>query len=201
MLESLHSELIPDPVAPEEQPKSNWRRALLDTLETIILSLALFLIINTISERIRVESISMQPNLIPGDFVVINKLAYKFNGSPARGDVIVFRYPPDPTQIPYIKRVIGLPGDNIHIASGKVYVNGEMLKESYLKVATNRGGDWTVPEDSLFVMGDNRNNSSDSRAWGFVPFANIIGRAEVIYWPPDNWAVLHMPSAVAAPEQ
>ena len=74
-MESLHTEIIPDPESPEEQPKSNWRRALIDTLETIILSLALFLVINAISERIRVESISMQPNLIPGDFVIVNKLA------------------------------------------------------------------------------------------------------------------------------
>lgn len=200
-MESLHSELIPDPVEPEEQPKSSWRRALIDTLETIILSLALFLIINAISERIRVESISMQPNLIPGDFVIVNKLAYRFGGTPELGDVIVFRYPPNPEQIPYIKRVIGLPGDNIHIASGKVYVNGELIVESYIKVPTNRGGDWTVPDNSLFVMGDNRNNSSDSRAWGFVPLENIIGRAEVIYWPPAEWGLLNIPSAVAAPEQ
>jgi signal peptidase I len=200
-VESLHSELIPDPVTPEEEPKSNWRRALVDMLETITLSLALFLIINAVSERIRVESISMEPNLIPGDFVIVNKLAYELGGSPDRGDVIVFRYPPNPEQIPYIKRIIGLPGDNIHIAAGSVYVNGELLVESYIKIPTNRGGDWTVPDNSLFVMGDNRNNSSDSRAWGYVPFDNIIGRAEVIYWPPEEWGLLNMPTAVAAPEQ
>lgn len=199
-MDSFHTELIPDPVEPEEQPRSSWRRVLIDTLETIVLSLALFLIINAISERIRVESISMQPNLIPGDFVIVNKMAYKLGGSPEEGDVIVFRYPPEPDQIPYIKRVIGLPGDNIHIANGKVYVNGELLTEPYILVPTNRGGDWTVPDNSLFVMGDNRNNSSDSRSWGFVPFENIIGRAEVIYWPPEDWGLLNVPSAVAAPE-
>jgi signal peptidase I len=201
LVESLHSEIIPDPVEPEDQPKSNWRRGVIDALETILLSLALFLIINTISERIRVESISMEPNLIPGDFVIVNKMAYDLGGDPKRGDVIVFRYPPNPEQIPYIKRIVGLPGDTIHIAEGKVYINGEMLVETYINVPTNRGGDWTVPEDSLFVMGDNRNNSSDSRAWGFVPFDNIIGRAEVIYWPPEEWGLLHVPTAVAAPEK
>jgi signal peptidase I len=194
----LHSEIIPDPLPREEAP--GLRRVLLDTLETIVLSLLLFLAINAISERIRVESISMQPNLYAGDFVIINKVVYHYLGDPKRGDIIVFRYPPDPDQIPYIKRVIGLPGDQIHIAGGKVYVNGELLIEPYLKVSTNRGGDWVVPEGSLFVMGDNRNNSSDSRSWGFVPMENVIGRAEVIYWPPDDWGVLHIPSAIAAPE-
>ena len=139
----------------------------------------------------------MVPTLRTNDYVVVNKLAYKL-GEPKRGDVIVFKYPPDPTQIPYIKRVIGLPGDQIHIAGGRVSINGVLLNEPYLKVSTNGGGDWTVPEDSLFVMGDNRNGSSDSRAWGMVPLDNVIGKAEVIYWPPQHWAQLHIPSAVAA---
>jgi signal peptidase I len=91
-----------------------------------------------------------------------------------------------------------LPGDQIHIAEGKVFINGKLLTEAYLEVGTNRGGDWSVPDNSLFVMGDNRNNSSDSRAWGMVPFDNVIGKAVVIYWPPENWRVLHFPAAVAA---
>jgi signal peptidase I len=191
----LHTEIIPDPLPSED--KSSWRRILLDSLQTILLSIALFLAINAVSERIRVESISMQPNLYAGDFVIVNKLAY-FLGSPQRGDVVVFRYPPNPEQIPYIKRVIGLPGDQIHIANGKVYINGELLVEPYLEVPTNRGGNWTVPQEAIFVMGDNRNNSSDSRSWGMVPRENIIGRAELIYWPPQNWGLLHYPAAIAA---
>ncbi len=195
MVDFPHSESIPDPL-PGEGPIS-WRRILLDTLETIILSIVLFLGINAVSERIKVESISMQPNLYAGDFVIVNKLAYVF-GEPDRGDVVVFRYPPNPDQVPFIKRVIGLPGDQLHIANGKVYINGDLLIEPYLDVPTNRGGDWTVPEDTLFVMGDNRNNSSDSRSWGIVPLENVIGKAELIYWPPQNWGVLHFPAAVAA---
>jgi signal peptidase I len=191
----LHSETIPDPQTVEDSP--NVRRVLLDLLETIVISLVLFLGINAVSERIRVESISMQPNLFAGDFVIVNKLAYKV-GEPQRGDIIVFRYPPDPDQTPYIKRIIGLPGDQIHIAEGKVFINGKLLTEAYLEVGTNRGGDWSVPDNSLFVLGDNRNNSSDSRAWGMVPFDNVIGKAVVIYWPPENWRVLHFPAAVAA---
>jgi signal peptidase I len=193
-----HAEVIPDEL-PEEQ-KNAWRRTLRDTLETIFLAVALFLIINVVSERIRVESVSMQPTLFPGDFVIVNKLAYQFSHIPRRGDVIVFKYPPDPESIPYIKRVIGLPGDQIHISDGKVYINGQLMMEPYLKVTTKLGGDWTVPSDQIFVMGDNRNNSSDSRKWGFVPLENIIGRAEVIYLPPQHWSFLHQNIAVASPQ-
>jgi signal peptidase I len=198
LVDFWHADSVPD-ILPVEQ-KAGWRRTILDTLETILLSLVLFLAINAVSERIRVESISMQPTLYPGDYVIVNKLAYHFKHSPDRGDVIVFRYPPNPEAIPYIKRVIGLPGDQIHIADGKIYVNGELVIEPYLVVTTNRGGDWSVPEGQLFVMGDNRNNSSDSRSWGFVPLENIIGRAELIYLPPQHWAFLHENIAVASPQ-
>ena len=200
-MESLHTELIPDIQEPQGQPKAKFRRALLEALETILLSVILFLAINLISERIRVESISMEPNLTPGNFVIVNKMAYRFSGSPKLGDIVVFRYPLNPDQIPYIKRVIGTPGDTIQIESGKVYVNNVQLNEPYIKEVTGRGGNWTVPANSIFVMGDNRNNSSDSRAWGFVPLENIIGRAELIYWPPEDWAVLHTKIAAAAPQQ
>jgi signal peptidase I len=173
------------------------RRIVADVLETVFLAVFLFLGINTISARIKVESVSMQPTLYEGDFVFVNKLAYRL-GKPQRGDIIVFRYPPDPTQIPYIKRVIGLPGDQIVISNGEVNINGQRLTEPYIAAPPARGGNWTVPPDSLFVMGDNRNNSSDSRSWGFVPYDNIIGKAEVIYLPTRHWAVLHQPSAAAA---
>ena len=182
-MDFLHGESVPDAL-PKEQ-NTGWRRSVLDTIETILLSVVLFLAINTVSERIRVESISMQPTLFPGDYVIVNKLVYKFTNGPQRGDVIVFKFPPDPDAIPYIKRVVGLPGDEIHIADGKVYINGLLVLEPWLKVTTDRGGDWSVPARQLFVMGDNRNNSSDSRSWGFVPYENIIGRAELIYLPPN----------------
>jgi signal peptidase I len=193
-----HAEMLPDALPEEEKP--GWRRTGLDIIETILLVLVVFLGINIISERIRVESISMLPTLYPGDYVIVNRLAYRFNHNPERGDVIVFKYPPNPEAIPYIKRIIGLPGDQVHISDGKIYINGQQMLEPYLKVTTNRGGDWTVPEGQLFVMGDNRNNSSDSRSWGFVPYENIIGRAEVIYLPPQHWSFLHQNIAVASPE-
>lgn len=196
-MDSFHTEIVPEQEPGQLKPSGGGRRMILDVLETLVLSVILFLGINAVSARIRVESISMQPNLIAGDFVIVNKLAYKL-GSPRRGDIIVFRYPPDPTQTPYIKRVIGLPGDRIHIENGQVFINDAFLTEPYLRVPTSRGGDWTVSENSLFVMGDNRNNSSDSRSWGMVPMENVIGKGLVIYWPPDHWGLLHISQAVAA---
>ncbi len=195
-MENFTNQTVPDP-EPQNDAGRGWGRTILDVLETILLSVILFVGINTVSSRIRVESISMQPTLYAGNFVLVNKLAYRL-GTPGRGDIIVFRYPPDPTQVPYIKRVIGLPGDHVHIADGQVYINGQLLIEPYLTVRTNRGGDWTVPANSLFVMGDNRNNSSDSRSWGFVPLQNVIGKAELVYWPPQKWGMLSFPYAAAA---
>ena len=195
ILDDYRTELIPE--SEDQERGSNFRKALIDILETIILSVALFLGINLVSARIRVESISMQPTLHAGNFVLVNKVAYKM-GSPERGDVIVFRYPPDPEQVPYIKRVIGLPGDTVSIYDGKVYVNDQLMVEPYIASSTRQGGEWTVPGNSLFVMGDNRNNSSDSRSWGMVPMENVIGKALVVYWPPDKWGALNFPAAVAA---
>ena len=150
-----------------------------------------------LSARIRVESVSMEPTLYAGNFVVVSKLAYQFV-EPSRGDVIVFRYPPNPEQDPYIKRVIGLPGDRVDVRDEEVLINGIRIAEPYLDSPTRQGGDWIVPPDSLFVMGDNRNNSSDSRSWGVVPKENVIGKALVVYWPPDKWDFLNSSYAVAA---
>lgn len=194
-MENFRSEMLPEPS--QKEAGKGWRRTLIDIIETIVLSVVLFLGINAVSSRIRVESISMQPTLFAGNFVFVNKLAYQW-GEPGRGDVIVFRYPPDPDQVPYIKRVVGLSGDHISITNGKVYINGELLVEPYLRTATHPGGEWNVPEGHLFVMGDNRGNSSDSRAWGTVPIENVIGKAEIIYWPPEKWGLLNFPLAVAA---
>ncbi len=198
-MDFLHSEAVPD-LSPRSEDSESWLRVLADTLETILLAVVLFVVINALSERIRVESISMQPNLYEGDFVLVNKLAYEgwLGRSPRRGEIIVIKNPIDPDEVPYIKRIIGLPGDMIHIANGQVTINGAVVDEPYLSVVTQRGGDWNVPEGALFVMGDNRNNSSDSRNWGFVSMEQVIGRAEMVYWPPENWQVLSVNRAAAA---
>jgi signal peptidase I len=199
-LDQYRSEITPEPGGPDSQERGlKLREFLRDTVETVLIAVVLFLAINAVSARIRVESVSMQPSLFAGNYVIVNKLAYRL-GEPQRGDVIVFKYPPDPSREPYIKRVIGLPGDLVRIENDSVSINGELLSEPYLTVATQQGGEWQVPQGNLFVMGDNRNNSSDSRAWGMVPLENVIGKALVIYWPPDQWGVLGFPYAVAAGE-
>jgi signal peptidase I len=197
-MDNFRSEIYPDPDPTTPTEKSGGlRHFLLDVIETVLLSVILFLGINAISARIRVESISMQPTLFAGNFVIVNKLAYKL-GTPGRGDVIIFHYPPDPTREPYIKRVIGLPGDTVRVSGGKTYVNDLPLVEPYISAPPAYEGTWTVPADSLFVLGDNRNSSSDSHAWGMVPIGNVIGKAEVVYWPPQSWQLLNQATAVAA---
>ncbi len=164
---------------------------LLDILETLLLAVILFIGINAVSARIRVDGSSMEPNFHNGEFVIVNKLAYKL-GKPQRGDVVVFHYPRD-TRQEFIKRIIGLPGDEVSIVNGKVYVNGQALSEPYIAGAvtnSSNGVRWTVPAQSLFVLGDNRGSSSDSRSWGAVPMKDVIGKALVVYWPPSAWSII-----------
>ncbi len=178
--------------------KTDWKRFLIDLFETVGLALVLFLIINTVSARVRVDGFSMLPTLHDGEFVLVNKLAYKL-GTPVRGDIIVFRSTTT-DDLDLIKRVIGLPGDQVDIRDRQVLVNGQALNEAYINADPNYSGQWHVPEGYLFVLGDNRNDSSDSHVWGFLPQQNVIGKALLIYWPPPEWALInHVPIAVAAP--
>ena len=186
-LEGFQTEIDPEPAAPE-QNKPGALRVLLDIVETLVLSALLFAAINVVSARIRVDGQSMLPTLNTGEFVIVNKLAYKI-GSPEYGDIIVFHFPRDPEQ-EYIKRVIGLPGDRIVIANKHVQVNGILLDEPYIAAPPLYNADWTVPENSLFVLGDNRNNSSDSHTWGPVPMDYVVGKALFVYWPIDKWGFL-----------
>lgn len=184
-------ESYPEPATPEEESRSGFVQFFIDVLETIVLSALLFAGINSISARIRVDGYSMEPTLRSGEFVIVNKLAYK-TGSPQPGDVIVFRYPKDPSQ-EYIKRVIGLPGDRVRIENGSVFVNDRLIPEPYIAAAPMYQAEWLVPEDALFVLGDNRNQSSDSHNWGPVPTEYVIGKAILVYWPLQSWRML--PSA------
>jgi len=176
--------------APQPQERrSNLKRALIDIVETIVIALLLFLVINTISARIRVDGRSMEPTLKSGQFVLVNKLAYKI-GSPQYGDIIVFHYPRNPDQ-EYIKRVIGLPGDLVEIKAGQVFVNDQLIEEPYILNEPTYQDRVRVPVNALFVLGDNRNNSSDSHTWGAVPLESVVGKAILIYWPPQDWGILH----------
>jgi signal peptidase I len=180
-----------------ERSSGGLKRFIIELLETLIIAAILFTGINAVSSRIRVKSISMQPTLYEKDFVLVNKLSYEF-GEPERGDVIVFEYPLNPDVEPYIKRVIGLPGDSVEIKGGMVIVNGEPLREPYTKAPPNYTGAWSVPQDSLFVLGDNRNYSSDSHQWGMVPIENVMGKALFVYYPLEHLQILNPETAAAA---
>jgi len=176
----------PEPVV--EQP-TNWKRFFLDILETVILAVVLFFGINAVSARVRVDGFSMRPTLEDGEYILVNKLAYK-TGEAARGDIIVFIFPVNP-QEDLIKRVIGLPGETISIHNGVVSVNGVPLTEPYIASPPAYDGDWVIPEGQLFVLGDNRNDSRDSHQWQFLPLENVIGKAVLIYWPPQQWQAIN----------
>ncbi len=157
-----------------------------EIVETILLTLLIFLVLRFAVQNYRVDGQSMEPSLHDQEYILVDKAAYLFH-APDRGDVIVFEYPLDP-QVDYIKRIIAIPGDTITIVGETVKVDGVTLSEPYINKddlfnpfgpITNR----VVGPGEYFVMGDNRGNSSDSRDWGFVPRQNIIGKAALTYWP------------------
>jgi signal peptidase I len=182
---------IPDLTIPiEEEGKPGPLKAfLLETLETLVLAAVLFVVINTLTVRIRVDGSSMIPSLVHNNYVVVNRLAYQF-GEIERGDVVVFKFPQNPEE-DYIKRVIALPGETIEIANGMVYINGQPLQEPYIQAPMLQ--DYppvTVPQEMVYVMGDNRNDSSDSRRWGPLAVDEIIGKAIFVYWPFSDFGVV-----------
>ena len=161
-------------------------RLLREIIETITLTLLMFLIIRFAVQNFRVDGMSMEPTLHDQEYILVNKAAYVFH-APQRGDVIVFEYPLDP-QVDYVKRIIAIPGDVISIVGEQVTVAGVTIHESYVNPSDPYNPfppiyNHVVPPNNYFVMGDNRGNSSDSRQWGFVPRQNIIGRATFVYWP------------------
>lgn len=144
----------------------------------------------TIAKPYQIPSGSMLPTIQLQDRILANRLIYRFH-SVERGDVIVFTPPMGVEQgTPYVKRVVGLPGDLIDIHAGKTYVNGEEFVVASAITPVYTRPPETVPDGMLFVLGDNRNESSDSHIWGYVPVDNIIGRADVVYWPPKNMHLL-----------
>ena len=181
----------------ENNQTGNLKRIVLDILETLILAVVLYFGINAVSVRVRVDGFSMNPTLQDGEYILVNRLAYKI-GHPVRGDIVVFSFPMDPKQ-DLIKRVIGLPGESISVQDGKVMINGVPLEEPYIAAPPIYNGTWEVPEGQLFVLGDNRNESKDSHEWGLLPVENVVGRAILIYWPPPQWEVIdHTTEASAA---
>jgi signal peptidase I len=165
---------------------SRWARDVL-----ISLAISAFIII-FLYQPVKVEGTSMLPGLADQERIFINKFVYRFE-TIDRGDIVVFRYPRDPSKS-YIKRVVGLPGDRIEIADGRVYVNGKPLQERYIP---EQYEDWRsypetlVPVGHYFVLGDHRNLSNDSRDFGPVDESYIYGKAVFVYWPVDKMGTLH----------
>ena len=170
----------------------------LDFIETIVIALAIFVVVyQFLFQPHQVKGNSMYDNFYDGEYLLTDKISYRFK-EPEYGDVVVFEAPKN-EDYDYIKRIVGLPGDRVMIKSGKVFINGQVFDESgYLDPSIiTRPGQYaregmavTVPVNQYFTVGDNRNNSSDSRDWGPVPLPNIVGKAWVRYWPLNKIGVV-----------
>lgn len=163
----------------------------IEILESVVIAVVLAALIRIfIFSPFYIPSGSMEPTLQVGDRIIVSKLNYHFT-NPARGDVIVFRFPLDPDR-DFVKRVIGLGGETVAFRDSQLYINGEPVSEDYLPEGLKFPdfGPVQVPEGNYFMMGDNRNNSDDSRRWGSLPEEYIIGKAIIIYWPPARLDLL-----------
>ncbi len=178
------------------QPQQNHENLWVESLKTIGLSIFLAFGIRTFAAGAYfIPSGSMEPTLQINDRLMVDKVSYHFK-NPQRGDIVVF-WPPDDTiaacglshksEDPWIKRIIGLPGDQVEVKQGRVYVNDRSLSENYIAGKPNYlWGPEVVPPNSYLVLGDNRNNSCDGHYWGFVGRDRIIGQATVRFWPPNR---------------
>jgi len=187
------------PDQPEKLPQTSWKLKLqpvMEIIQIIVMALVLYFLIDSVVARVRVQKISMEPTLLPGEVLLVNKLAYTF-GEFKHGDIITFHYPMDP-DLDYVKRIIGKPGDEVVIRNGNVWINNQLLSEPYISAAPDYEGTWNVPDDALFVLGDNRNPSADSHIWGFVPLENVIGKAFAVYWPLNKIHSLPTPNMFAS---
>ena len=175
-----------------------WKKAIRDILQVVVLALIIFLGIRAVVQNHFVDGVCMEPGIQDGQLFLVNKTAYWF-GSPQRGDIIVFHYPKNREQ-DFIKRIIGLPGETIQIKDGKTYIDGHPIDEPYLN-GKPRGSfpARQIPQGHYFVMGDNRNNSYDSRAWGTVLHDDIVGYAWLSIWPIDRWGPLPNYSVASGP--
>jgi signal peptidase I len=179
---------IPRLEAGEKKKKKSLVR---EYAEAIVVAVLLALLIRTfVVQAFTIPSGSMSSTLLVGDYILVNKFIYHFR-DPARGDIIVFKFPVDEKR-DFIKRIVAVGGEEVFIKGRQVFVNGRPLEESYARYsdqsphASSEYGPVTVPADSYFVMGDNRDNSQDSRYWGFLKGEKIRGKAFMIYWSWDG---------------
>lgn len=173
---------------------------IMDILETVVFVGSLFIVVYLfVMQPNQVKGASMDPTFNSGDYIFTSKVTYKMREY-ERGDVVVFRSPHNP-DIEYIKRIIGVPGDQVMVKDSEVYVNGQLLKEDYIAAKTNLweggfskdGEAVTVPDGMLFVMGDNRPRSSDSREFGPIPMESVIGQVFYRYFPPSKMGTIQNP--------
>jgi signal peptidase I len=191
-MENIPGSEAPVPALPElpaEEKKSPIPGFLWEVVQTLAIALILYFLVDTFIARARVENISMQPTLKAGEFLLVNKYAYKW-GQLQRGDVIVFHHTVEPG-VDYIKRLIAIPGDRVRMQNGTLYINGQAIQENYIMEPASYSGEWKVPPDMIFALGDNRNMSSDSHAWGFVSQSDLVGKAFVVYFPFDQIRLLN----------
>lgn len=176
-------------------------RLVREIIETVVLTILMFLVIRLAVQNFNIDGMSMEPSLHNQELILVDKWSYLFH-EPTRGDVVVFVAPPNPSQ-DYIKRIVGLPGDMVTITDNTVVVNNKPLTEFYVD-PRRQGNPYApfrnrvIPPDTYFVLGDNRRGSSDSRDWGCLPKKNLIGRAALVYWPlgQDNNGMLPSASSV-----
>lgn len=175
----------------------NFGSHIIDFIQTLVVFGAVFALIYLfVAQFHKVSGHSMDPTFSNGDYLITEKISYRF-GKPKTGDIIVLKNPRDESQ-DFIKRIIALPGDSIKIANNSVFVNGELLKEPYLPPATTTHSGAFLTEGSTikagpnqyFVLGDNRDHSSDSREWGSITKKEIVGKAFFRYWPPKSIGLL-----------
>jgi signal peptidase I len=174
----------------DEQPRSRARSVLREFVETVVFTLLIyFLVRHFLFENYKVVGHSMDQTLHDNQYLVVNKLGYRLH-EPQRGDIIVFRDPRN-SERKLIKRIIGLPGETLEIEQGRVSANGEQLDEPYIQAPGHYSVPSTlIPAEHYFVLGDNRNNSSDSHNWGVLSRDGIIGKAWISYWPPEVWQLV-----------
>lgn len=190
---TLEGQVTTAPSTQEEKAsksKPSMATTLREILETLLLALIIFFGVKEfIVQNFRVEGQSMEPNFHTGQYLIVDKISYRLHPI-ERGDVIVF-VPPKEANRDFIKRVIALPGERVEIRQGRVLINGKLLQEPYITVSWNYTmAPMVVGDNEYFVLGDNRNNSSDSRMWGMLPKKNVVGKAWLSYWPPQHWGLI-----------
>ena len=179
----------------DELPQPNLTRrrgAVCEIIETLLLVISIYALLNLSTARFVVEGSSMEPNFHSDEFVIVSRLAYII-GDPERGDVIVFHFDEERKR-DFIKRIVGLPGETVEMREGRVYINGVLLDEPYIedhcRPTLCSDEIWQLGEDDFFVLGDNRNSSQDSHDFGPIDREQIIGRAWVRYWPVEAWQII-----------